>query len=452
MGPSSGSRPDYPTPGKTGSRPACGTRRTLSAARPLTVPREPGPASRLVDAFVREFGASPAFRIRAPGRVNLIGEHIDYNGLSVLPMALPRAVHLWVRPREDGKVRIHNLDPRFGTRRFALSSDIAPYPAGDWGNYAKAAGELLAREHGATRGVDALTTSEVPVAAGLSSSSALVVACGLSFAAANGIRLDTMAMGECMARAERYVGTEGGGMDQAISLGAVEGCASRIDFGPLSLVPVPVPGDWRFVIASSLVEAEKSGASQAAYNRRTEECAEALDRVVAGLGSDVVVGPVGRAGSGARPTYRDLIRHVPAETLLRVASEGLPPVLERRFRHVVTEAARVTGAESAMRAGYIAEFGRLMSASHASLRDDYEVSHEALDRLVSICMEAGAAGARLTGAGFGGCVVALTDDRSVEGLMRALDEEFYQAGGTTADPDEHLFEARPSEGASVRPL
>jgi len=196
----------------------------------------------------------------------------------------------------------------------------------------------------------------------------------------------------------------------------------------------------------------KSGASRAAYNRRTEECAEALSRVVASLEADGLVAPGGDAGDGAEHTYRGLIDAIPAEALLNVASERLPPVLGRRFRHVVTEAARVRRAEAAMRVDDAAEFGRLMSASHASLRDDYEVSHEALDRLVGLSMNSGAAGARLTGAGFGGCVVALTNAVNVDGLLRRLDEEFYQAGGGSAEADEHLFVARPGGGASVLPL
>ncbi len=397
-----------------------------------------------VASFRRLFDGHPQLVVRAPGRVNLIGEHIDYNGLSVLPMAIPRVVSLAVRFRTDGLVRLRNADPRFKDRSFQLAPDARPYAAGDWGDYPKAAARALADEYGTRIGFDAAVTSDLPPASGLSSSSALVIATGLAVAAVNGIEVPTAATAALMARAERFVGTQGGGMDQAISLGAVAGNACRVDFDPLSLTHVPMPRDWRVVVASSLVPAEKSGAAREAYNQRTRECAEALEVVwteVAQRGQ----GPVPPSG----PTYRSLLALVGARHLLDLGERLLSPTLLGRFRHVVTEAHRVTLAEEAMRAGDIHSMGSLLSDSHTSLRDDYEVSSPELDRLVEIAMDGGAQGARLTGAGFGGCVIALADSRSVQGVMETLGREFFLPAGREPGPGDHLFVAEPAGGATV---
>src|SRR5262249_44408467 len=161
-------------------------------------------------------------------------------------------------------------------------------------------------------------------------------------------------------RAERYVGTESGGMDQAICLCGRAGQALVIDFDPLRLDPVPVPSSWRFVVANSLRPAEKSGAAREAYNRRTRECRAALDRRL----SDPAV-------AGWPRSYAGLVRDVPADWLIAAAERALDPLLRARFRHVVGEARRVGEAREAMRRGDAASFGRLMDASHESLRADY---------------------------------------------------------------------------------
>jgi galactokinase len=292
----------------------------------------------------------------------------------------------------------------------------------------------------------------------------------------NNIEIARDSLGALTARAERYVGTLGGGMDQAVALGAVEGHACRVDFDPLALTPVPVPTDWRFVVASSLVPAEKSGAAQQAYNLRTVECGEALKAIGAAMGFTATLvshpGPVDATGesgdSAAREpetgrtstssaassslTYEGLLTRAPVAELLEAAHAALSPTLLRRFRHVVTEAERVTAAEEAMRRGDLATMGGLMSASHSSLRDDYEVSSAELDRLVAIAGDAGATGARLTGAGFGGCVVALTDARGVDHVLEDLGARFFQPAGFGRAQGEHLFVAQPSGGASVAAL
>jgi galactokinase len=402
--------------------------------------------ARLRQAFRTHFGAPAATAlVRAPGRVNLIGEHIDYNGLSVLPMALQRHVALLLRPRADGTVRIVSLDPLFEPREFVVANTIPHYPLGDWGNYVKAPVQALAREYAAAAGFDAVLGSSVPVAGGLSSSSALVIAVALALLHANGLTESPIALAERMAAAERYVGLQGGGMDQAICLGARPGTASRVDFHPLRLTPLPVPPGWRIVVASSLTRAEKSGGAKERYNRRTQECREALERVRVHLGYD----PESR---DAAPGYRELLAaHQPAELLEAGAAVLTDPVL-RRYRHVVTEADRVARCEAALLAGDLATFGRLLSAGHASLRDDYEVSSPELDELTRIAEAAGAAGARLTGAGMGGCILAAADQDSVAGVLAALTRDFYRGRTYTEPLDQHLFVAEPAGGATVEKI
>ncbi len=377
--------------------------------------------------------------VRAPGRVNLIGEHIDYCGLPVLPMALGRSVRLAFHPRADRETRLVNRDPRFAPSAFTVHESIPPAPAGDWSNYPRAAVGAVARRFPDLRGVDALVESDLPIAAGLSSSSALVVAMALAILHANGVSVASLELMELLGKGERYVGTAGGGMDQAIILGAQAGYASRIDFHPLRLTPTAVPADWQFIVAWSLVHAEKSGAARQAYNERTQQCDEARRLVAA------------RLGQPADITYPALLAAAPVEELLQVAGATLSGLLSRRFRHVVTEGTRVPQAEAAMAARDLAAFGQLLDASHRSLRDDYDVSHPELDRLVALAREAGAAGARLTGAGFGGSIVALCRAERAPEVMAALGERFYAPRGAAGDVGRHVFTADPSAGAEVLP-
>lgn len=421
------------------------------------------------DALARLFalrapGRSPTLAVRAPGRVNLIGEHTDYNGLPVFPMAIQREVRIVLAPRADGRVVLANADARFAPREFVIARELEPYPRGDWGNYAKAAAQMLVERVGITRGAELVVEGDVPVAAGLSSSSAFLVACTLALSAANDVELERMKLAELCARAERYVGTQSGGMDQAICLGGRAGHALVIDFAPLRFEPVRMPDDWRFVVADTGVKAEKSGAARDAYNARTSECRAALERV--------------NAGSGAAPVswYELVERHSTAELLARgervfAASGGAgassarhstgatassstssnerarSELLHRRFRHVVTEGARVRAARNAMLAGDAPRFGALMDASHASLRDDYEVSCAELDELVALARGAGAFGARLTGAGFGGCVVALVKARDAERVVGELRACYHVPRGL--DGEASVLVARASGGASV---
>lgn len=425
--------------------------------------RRPGPRSgpgRSGDAglveFARRYGAAPTHEVTVPGRVNLIGEHIDYCGLPVLPMAIERRIRLLLRPRADPRVRLATIEPGAGARSFRLDGGIEPYGPGDWGNYPKAAARTLLdggklAEAPDPRGLDGLVTSDLPVAAGLSSSSALVVACALGLLATNdprsrrserrrpGSDRDRLELAGRLAEGERFVGTAGGGMDQAACLLARAGHALRIEFGPLRATHVPVPQRWRFVVAHSLERAEKSGRARAAYNARTRECAAALDRVRRHL------------GLGDAIDYAALLERVEPGRLVDAGNAALEAPLRARFRHVVTEARRVAAAADAMRRGDLARFGDLLSASHASLRDDYEVSTPALDRLVEVAMDAGAAGARLTGAGLGGCAICVCEAGRVGRVRDALRTRFYEGRAEPERLEPPLFEVTASAGAAVRP-
>ena len=248
----------------------------------------------------------------------------------------------------------------------------------------------------------------------------------------SGKAISRLELAALLARAERFVGLQGGGMDQAACLHGMEGHALRIEFEPLRVTPVAVPAGWRWVVASSLERAEKSAGAREAYNERARQCREALEGV----------------GGG----YRDLVADSDLDGVLRRARRVLAPVLFRRFRHVVTEGRRVALAEEAMRNGEMGRFGDLMVQSHVSLRDDYEVSTADLDEMVEVALEAGAAGVRLTGAGFGGCIVTLCDEQAVAPVTDALATRFYapRLGGPPGR--DVMFAVKAGRGAGVEEL
>jgi len=383
------------------------------------------------DVFQARYGAGAGARqVWAPGRVNLIGEHTDYNLLPVFPMALQFGVRILFRARADSAVRLAATAAGFEDRTFNLEAEIPPYAAGDWGNYAKAAAQALVRHLKIKRGLDAVVDGDLPMSAGLSSSSALVVAMALALLDANGAEVDRLELAGWMAAAEHYVGTRGGGMDQAICLGGKRGHAALIEFAPLRLTPVPVPSGWRFLVAHSMVEASKSAGAREHYNQCVADC---------------------RAAAAVMGDYRSLVAESSQQEVLERGRARLPERLFRRWRHQITEGRRVYQARDAMEASDAAQFGSLMLASHASMRDDYRISCAEVDRLVVAAMDAGAFGARMTGAGFGGFVVALTDQASWPQVARRLEEQFYSPQGISASATGRMFAVEPSPGAAVSP-
>ena len=369
-----------------------------------------------------------AGEVQAPGRVNLIGEHIDYHGLPVLPIAMDRRIRIRFRARGDRRICASSAAP-FGRREFAWTGDLQPVAAGDWENYLRAAASAVASRWGLCAGVDAWIAADLPPAAGLASSSALIVAFTLCLLAANGIHAGFEELMAILPEGEHFVGTRGGGMDHAAILASRAGCASLIEFAPLAVRHIAVPGDWAFLVAHSLDTAEKSGNARAAYNARRQAGTAALARLGVASYREVIAAP-----------------HRHAEFLTRLTS------LEERdaFLHITSEAARVAEGVAAMRAGDAAAFGRLLTQSQGSLRDRLRVSSPALDRLVDAALACGALGARLTGAGFGGAIVALINKSDLPALRRGLIASYYAGRADFRDAD-HLIDAEPAAGAGFEP-
>jgi galactokinase len=353
------------------------------------------------------------YTVEAPGRVNLIGEHIDYHGLPVLPIALERRVRIDFRPRQDRLITASSNG--HAPRQFEWSGALAPVSQGDWENYLRAAARAVARKWGVGAGIDATIHSDLPEAAGLSSSSALIVACTLALLRANSIDASFEELMDVLPEGEHFVGTRGGGMDHAASLASREGCASLIEFVPLSIRHVPIPPDWSFLVAHSGVTAEKSGAVRERYNARRK----AGDTALARLGA---------------PSYREVLDR----DIVSLAASLSTLEEQDAFLHTTSEALRVHQAVAAMERADATTFGRLLCESHASLRDRLHVSCPALDSLVEAAKASGALGARLTGAGFGGCIVAFC-------LSKELDRV---RSGLRSAPS--VWEVKPGPGALFR--
>lgn len=441
-------------------------------------------------SFRSAFGeAEPAYFIRAPGRINLIGEHTDYNGFPVMPFAISRAIYAAVAPRDDKLVKLQNLQgEEYGPREFCIEKSIPPHPQGDWANYFKASVQgLLDRFQGQQshlrdlRGFSCLVDGNIPPAAGLSSSSALVIAGALAFCAVNDIEMPRPYLATLLAEAEQYVGTRGGGMDQAICLMAKETHVLKIDFFPLRISPAPFPRDHCILAAHSTVPAAKTENQMEAYNQRVLECTlgtALLARLTrngnAERLADLVDEAAGRGPSELSHELADLLSGQDTVTVRQIARlwnlevsdfrkwlqsktaiDAIPAPSQKlkvlpRCRHVFSEARRVQQALNSLRAGDIEALGRLMNQSHRSCAQDYEISCKELDELVALMREAGAAGARLTGAGFGGFAIGLVRKSAVSAVRESLNMDFYQVRNGSAD--DYVFEFTPQEGASVTEL
>jgi galactokinase len=358
--------------------------------------------------------------------VNLIGEHIDYHNLAVMPVAIQRHIEVRFRPRGDTCIHAVSAGARFGLREFDAAADLQPGARGDWENYIKAAAQAVKTKWVLKRGIDAEVASDLPPAAGLSSSSALLTAFTLALLYANDVAPGFEDLMDVLPEGEHFVGTRGGGMDHAAVLAAREGSALLVRFSPIEVEDIPIPEDWAFIAAHSLVTAEKSGAVRAEYNARRVSGTQALAK----LGfSD----------------YRAFVAIRTAEEIEKAATH-LEGDERDAFLHVALESLRVHEAATALRDGDAVAFGRALNASHDSARDLLRISCPELDRLVELAREAGAMGARLTGAGFGGFAVIACRAEEGHRIAAEIQSRFY-ADAKEFDPDVHLIRVEPSAGA-----
>ena len=371
------------------------------------------------DAALRSaFGRTAAGHVQAPGRVNLIGEHTDYNDGFVLPCAIDRATVIAWAPRSDRQVRVLACDEGPATDAFDLDG-IAHDATPSWRDYVRGMALELLQQPGLRCGLDMAIAGNVPAEAGLSSSAALEVAVGHALLAANSVSMDATALALAAQRAENtFVGTRCGVMDQLISAHGRAGHALLIDCRSLALQPVPLPPDTAVLIAHSRVP---RGLVDSAYNERRAACERAAER----LGVTAL---------------RDA-------TLADLARVQLDAVTLRRARHVVTENARTLAAALALAAGDLCRMGKLMAESHASMRDDFQITVPAIDALADLLRHAigGEGGARMTGGGFGGCVVALLPQHRLAAVSQAVARDYRSPQGLPP----LLFECKASAGAGA---
>jgi len=377
--------------------------------------------SRIQNAFQTIFQSQPQFIVRAPGRVNLIGEHTDYNDGFVLPMAIDRAIWIALRPRTDRRVLVHSLDL---ARDAAFDLDSLARGKNDWIEYLKGvANELLVANY-QLQGWEGVIAGDVPRGGGLSSSAALEVATARAFASVSGFGWDEMRVAKIGQQAENnWLGVKTGIMDQAVSAGARVGHAFFLDCRSLEYQHIPLPRD---VAVAVMDTSTRRGLVDSAYNTRRGQCERAAKFFGVKALRDVSVDEF--------------------EKERKAKGAELDDASWKRARHIVTENARVLKAVDAMRADDVVTLGKLFNESHASLRDDFEVTNDELNWIVEAAQARPECfGARMTGAGFGGCAVALVRKDSAEAFAQAVGVEYRARSGREAA----IFVSEAGEGASV---
>jgi len=377
-------------------------------------------AQQVRDKLIETFGDSEeVVVIKAPGRVNLIGEHTDYNDGFVLPAAVDREIIMAASPRDDGEVHLYALDLD-SRSSFSLSSIVRDEKAG-WSNYIRGV-LLLLKERGLpVRGMNAVFSGDVPLGAGMSSSAALEMAAGVTAAAVGKFAVDMVELVKIAQAAENnFVGVNCGIMDQFISGLGKKGHALFLDCRSLEyeLVPLPSSDEYKIVIANTMV---KRGLVNSAYNERRRQCEMGVEILRQYL-------PAIKALRDVSPA--DFAEH----------KDKLPPIVAKRCEHIVYENQRVMESVTALQTGDVDTFGKLMRASHESLRDLYEVSCKELDIMVEAAWEApGTCGARMTGAGFGGCTVNLVRADKVNDFVAFVKARYAEKTGV--EPEIYVCEA-----------
>jgi len=367
-------------------------------------------------AFIEHFGVPPAFLIRSPGRVNLIGEHTDYNDGFVFPMAIERATWIALRPRPDQIIHLHSLDHgeslKLDLRHFAKENM-------SWKEYPKGVVHILQQQGYALHGWEGVTCCDVPMGAGLSSSASFELAVARACTEVADIPWNGKQMALAAQKAENdWVGVKCGIMDQLISALGEDGCALFIDCRTLDATPAALPAATSVLILDTMT---RRGLVESAYNERRAQCKAAAGHFGATMLRDVSV------------------------VQFESRSLELDPVSRKRARHVLYENQRTRDAFVAMQGNDAVTLGRLMDESHASLRDDFQVTNDALNTMVTMVRQQdGCMGARMTGAGFGGCAVALVAAdraRSIAGIVRS---GYYASTGL----DPAIYVSTPSQGTS----
>ncbi|XP_042330735.1 N-acetylgalactosamine kinase isoform X2 [Sceloporus undulatus] len=429
--------------------------------------------------FISIFKSAPKFYARAPGRVNLIGEHIDYCGYAVLPMAVEQDILIAAEPVTTPVIHLANTNPLYADFSTNANDIQINQTKPLWHNYFLCGFKGIKDHFSLDKpsGLNCLIEGTIPPSSGLSSSSALVCCAGLVTLMANGKTLPKVELAELCSKSERYIGTQGGGMDQSICFLAEKGTAKLIEFNPLRATDVKLPGGAAFVIANSCVEMNKAATSH--FNIRVMEChlatkllaksrrldwktTEKLQDVQIKLKLsleemldvvDEVFHPepysIEEIGENLGISLKELRTEILSQNTQVVTTFKL----YQRAKHVYSEAARVLkfkeicveAPDNAVRL-----LGDLMNESHASCRDLYECSCPELDQLVDICLQSGAVGSRLTGAGWGGCTVSMVPIEKLERFLANVKEAFYAKNDQgLAVEESSLFATNPGDGARI---
>ena len=369
--------------------------------------------------FAEIFGYPATHTIQAPGRVNLIGEHTDYNDGFVLPCAIDYQTVISCAARNDRLIRVIAADYDNQTDEFSLDAPIVTHDSQQWSNYVRGVVKHLLKRDSSFGGVDLVISGNVPQGAGLSSSASLEVAVGTVFQQLYHLPLDGAQIALNGQEAEiLFVGCNCGIMDQLISALGKKDHALLIDCRTLGTKAVSMPEGVAIVIINSNFKRTLVGSE---YNTRRQQCE-----------------------TGARFFQQPALRDVSLEAFNAVANE-LDPLVAKRVRHVLTENARTVEAASALEKGDLHRMGQLMAESHASMRDDFEITVPQIDTLVDIVKAAigDKGGVRMTGGGFGGCIVALMPEALVPAVQQAVAEQYEAKTGIK----ETFYVCKPSQGA-----
>ena len=374
----------------------------------------------LLEAFQARFGTA-ANIYRAPGRVNLIGEHTDYNDGFVLPAAIEFYCWVAAAARKDGKVAIYSEN--FNETVEASLDSLTPLGKKHWSNYPLGVAWVLRQAGKPLTGANLYIAGEVPLGAGLSSSAAIEVAVGLALVSVSGLAVDRAELAQLCQKAENeFVGARVGIMDQFVSCHGRASHALMLDCRSLEYELVKLPANVQLVMCNTMVKHELASGE---YNARRAECEEGVRNL-----------------RTAFPEVRAL-RDVTL-TQLEAPRQKLTPKVFARCRHVITENERVKSAVKTLHRGDSKALGALLQDSHRSLRDDYEVSCKELDLMVEIAMaQPGLIGARMTGGGFGGCTVNLVESAAVSNFKQDVAEEYSSKTGLTPE----IYVSPASEGA-----